>query len=327
MQIQQEQEALHRRSAARRESAYPSQNPYFSQPPTATAVRRHHLSTTDVLALQQTRGNSAVCRMLAAQRQVAVQREPDDENDQQVAASDVDQTANSSSTTTLPPGSTPPDANTSDNIAAPAANADQPNTQPVDNNQPDNAGASDTGSATDGGTLTGGLIEVEATPIVVEANGGCDGLDLQGLTQASYGGNFTTTTSYTNVGSDVQATGTITCTYTVGTQVTLPSPPSGLTDCETGKVNNAIQTILAPHEQRHVAAFRGYAGRTARRFSFTLPGMSTSDGAAALDAAVQPQLQAMYDSEQATRQAASDAASAALDPFNFNVDCSACDQN
>ena len=332
MHIQQEQEAIKRRVI--RLPAFDSlPESQYLPTPTVAATAQRRLSPGAVLQLQQTRGNSAVCRMLAAQRQAIVQRAPDDDDDQQAppdqqaASPDVDQAANASSTNTLPADSNPPDANASDNTNTPATNTDQPDTQPVDNNSPDTTNTTDTTNTADGGTLTGNLIQVEATPVMVEANGGCDALDLQGLTQASYGGNFTTTTSYTNVGSDVRATGTITCIYTVGTQVTLPSPPSGLSDCETGKVNNAIQTILAPHEQRHVAAFRAYAGRTARPFSFILPGMSTGDGAAALDAAVQPQLQAMYDSEQATRQAASDAASAALDPFHFTVDCSACDQN
>ncbi|MHB8628581.1 MAG: hypothetical protein ACYDBJ_09385 [Aggregatilineales bacterium] len=339
MHLQQEQEAAKRRVARLTTSNRASENQYLPALGLAATAQRR-LSPSAVLALQQTRGNAAVCRMLAAQRQSIVQRDPDpnDEDDQQAqqqpqtSSSATDQPAsqpdNTSNTTTLPTDSNAPDATPSDDTNPPSSDNNQSDMPSVDNNQPDTSDTNNADNTTDSGPVTGGPVQGEATPIVVEANGGCDVLDLQGLTQANYGGTFTTSAiSYTNVGSDVQATGTITCTYTVSTQVTLPGAPSDLSACETGKVNNAIQTILAPHEQRHVAAFRGYAGRTVRSFSFTLPGMNTSAGAAALDAAVQPQLQAMYDSEQGTRQAASDAASAALDPFNFTVDCSACDQN
>lgn len=323
MRTQQEQEVPKRRISTPSMRVGGADNQYLPALSLTTKMQRR-LSPSAVLALQQTRGNAAVCRMLAAQRQPMAQRDTaDDEADQQVQqpqqqfgpASADQQPASQSDDTPL----------SDSNSSASASGPNSSSTATPSDSATGMSDTTDTASTNDGGTLIGGPVEGEATPVEVEANAGCADLNLQGLTQASYGGSFTTSAiSYTNVGGDVRATGTITCTYTVTTTVTLPTAPSDLSACETGKVNNAIRTILAPHEQRHVAAFRTYAGRTVRRFSFTLAGMSTDDGQAALDAAVQPQLQAMYDSEQATRQSASDAASAALDPFNFTVDCSAC---
>ncbi|HEX8723127.1 MAG TPA: hypothetical protein VF736_21090 [Pyrinomonadaceae bacterium] len=105
--------------------------------------------------------------------------------------------------------------------------------------------------------------------------------------------------------------GTLVSTFAVSTTVTLPSVNDfpDLTPCQQRRVRDAITRVLAPHEQQHVAAFRTYNGTVRRPFDLTI---CRGD----FDAAMQE----MHDSAQAARQAAAQARSDALDPFNFNVD-------
>ena len=109
----------------------------------------------------------------------------------------------------------------------------------------------------------------------------------------------------------VHVTGTLQFTYSVGTTVTLPkvSDFPGLTPCEKKKVQDAISNILAPHEQEHVKAFKTYDGSTKQTFDQTLC-KSEVNGAMA----------GLLTAEQGPRQAAAQAASDALDPFNFDFD-------
>jgi len=143
---------------------------------------------------------------------------------------------------------------------------------------------------------------------------------LQGRTDADYRSSFRTERVITTAGSGcdgctggdcVRVRGTLVSTYTVATQVTLPSVNDfpDLTPCQRRRVQDAINNVLRPHEQQHVSAFRTYNGTTRQRFDMTL----CRD---ALDAA----MQSMHDAEQRTRQAAAQALSDALDPFTFDVD-------
>lgn len=163
-----------------------------------------------------------------------------------------------------------------------------------------------------------------AGPFEVTVNGDCGGLDLQGQTHAAYSPSYTYTVAYRPTAGGVIATGTLTCTYRVATTVTLPDVPDGLTGCEARLVRHAIDTTLRRHEARHVAAFNTYRGVTRRPFRIVLQDMQVSDGKPALDAALEPHLEAMFNAEEAPRRSRADAASAALDPFNLVVDCSAC---
>jgi hypothetical protein len=97
----------------------------------------------------------------------------------------------------------------------------------------------------------------------------------------------------------------------VQTSVTLPSVSDfpGLTPCQQRRVQDAIDNILAPHEQEHVRAFETYNGTTRPAFDLTLC-RSEFDGA----------IQRMFDAEAQARRAAAQAASDALDPFHFDVD-------
>jgi hypothetical protein len=56
--------------------------------------------------------------------------------------------------------------------------------------------------------------------------------------------------------------------------VTLPSVHDfpDLTACQRQRVRDAISNVLAPHEQRHVGAFRTYNGTVRTPFSITLCG-------------------------------------------------------
>jgi hypothetical protein len=146
------------------------------------------------------------------------------------------------------------------------------------------------------------------------------GLTLQGRTDADYHSTFRTANVTTTQAADcqgcaagdcVRVRGTLVSTYTVNTTVTLPSVNDfpDLTPCQRRRVQDAITNVLAPHEQRHVRAFKTYEGTTRQPFDMTI---CRGD----FDAA----MQSMHDSEQAARQAAAQARSDALDPFQFDVD-------
>ena len=59
-------------------------------------------------------------------------------------------------------------------------------------------------------------------------------------------------------GERIHVTGTLVSTYHATTHVTLPraSDFPGLTPCQRQRVQDAIDNVLAPHEQEHVEAFR-----------------------------------------------------------------------
>ena len=146
-------------------------------------------------------------------------------------------------------------------------------------------------------------------------------LRLQGRTDAAFdGGSFHTENVRVARGEGcagcaaadcLRATGMLVASYSVATNVTLPSAATfpDLTACQRHRVQNAIDTVLAPHEQQHVQAFRTYNGTTRRPFDLTLC-RADFDG----------RIQAMFEAEASARRAAAQAASDALDPFHFDVD-------
>jgi hypothetical protein len=109
----------------------------------------------------------------------------------------------------------------------------------------------------------------------------------------------------------IHVTGTLVATYSVATTVTLPGADDypELTVCQRRRVQDAIDTVLAPHEQAHVRAFRQYAGTTRRQFDLTLC-RSRFDST----------IRAMFEAEEQQRRNAAKAASDALDPFHVDVD-------
>jgi hypothetical protein len=104
-------------------------------------------------------------------------------------------------------------------------------------------------------------------------------------------------------------TGQFQINYSVSTSVSLPNTPEGLTPCQQERVRNAIDNVLAPHEQDHVAAFNQYNG------TVTLPMDYTG-----CSAGIQEYAQQLHNADAAAREARVNAASAALDPFHVSVD-------
>jgi len=147
-------------------------------------------------------------------------------------------------------------------------------------------------------------------------------VSLEGRTDAHFdGGSFSTQNVQVTAaqGCDacseqdpcVRARGVLVSRFHVTTTVTLPSVNDfpDLTPCQQARVQNAIDTVLAPHEQQHVQAFRQYNGVTRTPFDVTLC-RSEFDST----------IQGMFDSQESTRRASAQGASDALDPFNFTVD-------
>ena len=144
---------------------------------------------------------------------------------------------------------------------------------------------------------------------------------LQGRTDADFGGStfrtsgvrVTAATGCANCADSdcVRATGTLISTFRVRTTITLPSVDDfpNLTACQRRRVRDAITNVLAPHEQQHVDAFRTYNGTTRTPFDLTI-----------CRADFDSPIREMFNTADQARQDAARVASAALDPFHFDVD-------
>jgi hypothetical protein len=110
----------------------------------------------------------------------------------------------------------------------------------------------------------------------------------------------------------MRAKGTLVVTMTTNPVVTLPTINPNLTPCQARRVQTAIDTQIAPHEQQHVAAFQTYDA--VRRRPFDLKFCDQADFDARIGAIVR--------SIEGPRRSAAQAASDALDtpPFEINVD-------
>jgi hypothetical protein len=147
----------------------------------------------------------------------------------------------------------------------------------------------------------------------------CEGVGVEGHTDANYSDSFTHTgsprpaencTDCSEGDACIRNTGTIVSKFRANPAVTLPEVPSGLTECEEAAVRQFINTTLRAHEQEHVAAFNTYKGTVRTRFTYTGCESGLDDYAGSRHEAI-----------QSSRKAASDAASAALDPFNPPIPC------
>ena len=147
-------------------------------------------------------------------------------------------------------------------------------------------------------------------------------VELRGETRADYdGGAFETQNVRVSAAetcdscSDgdpcVRVRGVLVARYHVTTTVTLPSVGDfpDLTPCQRARVQNAIDNVLAPHEQEHVRAFRQYNGVTRTPFDLTIC-RSQFDSS----------IREMFENQERQRRASAQAASDALDPFSFTVD-------
>jgi hypothetical protein len=158
-------------------------------------------------------------------------------------------------------------------------------------------------------------------PHEVVAFAGSPNIRLQGRTRARFNGGRSRTENLVTEPASVckrcrgrncvHVTGTVVTEYRVTTTVTLPQASSfrRLTRCQRERVQDAINNVLAPHEQEHVDAFETYNGTTEQPFDLNLcrnqlPGV----------------IRKMVRDEERPRRRAAQAASNALDPFNFDVD-------
>jgi hypothetical protein len=82
-----------------------------------------------------------------------------------------------------------------------------------------------------------------------------------------------------------------------------------LTPCQQQRVQNAIDTVLAPHEQEHVAAFQRYNGTISTPFNLTI-----------CRSRFNAEIQAMHNAIESSQRSSAQGASDALDPFSFDVD-------
>ncbi len=110
------------------------------------------------------------------------------------------------------------------------------------------------------------------------------------------------------------ATGTLKVTYRVDVTIVMPDMPSGLNACQQRRVRTFLRDVLGPHEQDHARRLRTYDGTTSRPFSVNACGQQ------ALTDDVNSTLQQMHDDEAQQRASDADARSAAIDPFEREID-------
>jgi hypothetical protein len=112
------------------------------------------------------------------------------------------------------------------------------------------------------------------------------------------------------------------CIYTTTITVNLPTPPSGLTACQTKRVQEAIDKKLAPHEAQHKAAMKQYDGTYVEAFELKQILRST------VDAALTAKAIEIGDTQRVIRQKAAQDASDKLDqpPFIVKVDLNCVDK-
>ncbi len=120
----------------------------------------------------------------------------------------------------------------------------------------------------------------------------------------------------------VDVTGKVVATFSVTTNISLPTVPSGLTECQTKRVQDAINNQLKPHEDAHVAAMKGYDGTIEEEIS--VKRVAKASAIAELSKVAK----AKADEVAAKRKAAAQKASDDLDvpPFVITVDLNCKDE-
>jgi hypothetical protein len=114
----------------------------------------------------------------------------------------------------------------------------------------------------------------------------------------------------------VRCSGSLVVTYQSSPIVRLPSIPPRLRrilrPCQLRIVQDAIDTILAPHERQHEAALNTYNGTTRRSYNIT-----------GCRSEIESTIQGLISTEEQTRRSAALTLHHALDPFNptINIDC------
>ncbi|MBI1227588.1 MAG: hypothetical protein GC192_20310 [Bacteroidetes bacterium] len=148
---------------------------------------------------------------------------------------------------------------------------------------------------------------------------------LRGLTAADYSNNtWSLVNEKGKLGTDcenctgkecVQYSAKVRSTFKVATTVTLPSMSeyADYTPCQKKRIKAAIQNELAPHEQKHVAAFKTYNGTVNTPFSITA---CRSE----LKSLVAERADEIHRAVEAPRRTSAQNASDALDPFVIHPD-------
>lgn len=143
-------------------------------------------------------------------------------------------------------------------------------------------------------------------------------LDLEGYTDAVYNKGAGTTLGEKKIKSKgcddceescIQVTGSLKVPYTVKTTVSLPSVPDDLRPCQKQRVASAIKNKLAPHEQKHVAAFKTFNGTPLLPVQYK-----------GCESGYDSYLEGLSEAEFERRKNIADAKSAKLDPFVVDVD-------
>jgi len=149
---------------------------------------------------------------------------------------------------------------------------------------------------------------------------GCDDatLNIEGLTDAVYNkgaGNVVGEKKKAAkdcedcVDDCVSVSGTLVVPYDVQTTVSLPDVPDDLRPCQQQRVAAAIKGKLAPHEQKHVAAFKTFNGKAFLPVKYK-----------GCDGGYNSYLEDLAQAEYERRKDIADKKSAALDPYSVDVD-------
>ncbi len=168
-----------------------------------------------------------------------------------------------------------------------------------------------------------------APNFVAHGGGRAGSLRIEGRTTANYSHSHTSqnevVTPATGCGRCgrgapcVEISGEVESTFATNPVVTLPSATQfrGLNDCQRQRVQDGIDTVLSPHEDRHVAVFRTYDGTLTTPFTFKL---------CQSQAAFNRRVRDLHNQIERQRRTQVQAQSLALDtpPFFFNVDLTNC---
>lgn len=343
MRAQLEQEASKQHQSTTPASGESPSALYVSTPAFGRVAQRK-LSPSAVLSLQQTLGNAAVCRMLAAQRRPVVQRQDDDSEDEY--------TANTEPETTQPDdseaGYTEPEATQTDESQSEAEQPDdsQADDTASDNEQPtvdnssdddtdsdnttddnDNADENADDSDADGGTPNLQGTSKSVAPMTLNAAFA----EAKGTATDNPTGDLTiNSASYQDLhNGTTRVTGQATATFAANVSINLPTVPADITDeCEKGEYQKAINTTLDAHEKKHKQLYEQFDGSI--KSSFNEVGNTVGEGedmpdvkAALTKKLVDPP---MDRTNANSRLAKAEAASGKIDPFTLNVDMSKCNK-
>jgi hypothetical protein len=106
-----------------------------------------------------------------------------------------------------------------------------------------------------------------------------------------------------------KVSGTLAVPYKVATTVSLPTVPADLRPCQKQRVAAGIKNKLAPHEQKHVAAFKTFNGTAMLPINYI-----------GCEGGYDSYLEELAEKEFNRRKDIADAKSAKLDPFSVDID-------